>query len=152
MEKILEGLLLINNQDVYLQYGAFLTEDKQGDYSNYSALLKPPSMKDYPAIVYRERDGEELPEVLPQPRFEARDVTLYFAIVAETTQNWLERYTGFVNLLKSGWLQIRLPEIDKTYRMYYKECSSYDQLTFLEKDGLYAARFKVKLREPVPSV
>ena len=64
MEKILEGLLLINNQDVYLQYGAFLTEDKQGDYSNYSALLKPPSMKDYPAVVYRERDGEELPEVL----------------------------------------------------------------------------------------
>ena len=81
MEKILEGLLLINNQDVYLQYGAFLTEDKQGDYSNYSALLKPPSMKDYPAVVYRERDGEELPEVLPQPRFEARDVPLYFAIV-----------------------------------------------------------------------
>ena len=116
MEKILEGLLLVNNQDVYLQYGAFLTEDKQGDYSNYSALLKPPSMKDYPAVVYRERDGEELPEVLPQPRFEARDVTLYFAIVAETTQKWLERYTGFVNLLKSGWLQIRLPEIDKTYR------------------------------------
>ena len=34
MEKILEGLLLVNNQDVYLQYGAFLTEDKQGDYSN----------------------------------------------------------------------------------------------------------------------
>lgn len=152
MEKILNGLLFINDKDVFKEHGAFLTEDKQGDYSNYSALLKPPSMKEYTAVAFREQDGEKLPDELPQPRFEARDVTLYFAIVADTSAEWVNRYAGFVNLLKSGWLRIRLPEIDKTYRMYYKECSSYDQLTYLEDEAVYASRFKVKLREPVPTV
>ena len=38
--EILKGLLYINNVDVYETYGAFLTEEKQGDTSNYDALMK----------------------------------------------------------------------------------------------------------------
>ncbi|MDH8702366.1 hypothetical protein M2138_001728 [Dysgonomonadaceae bacterium PH5-43] len=146
--EILEGLLFINDTDVYLQYGAFLTEDSPGSFSNYSELLKPAKMKPYTAVDFREEDGEKLPDVLPDPAYEPRDVTLYFAILANTAAVFLSRYSAFLGLLKSGWLNIRLPELNKTYRMYYRESSAYDQLTPI--DGKVAAKFKVIFREPVP--
>ena len=34
---ILKGLLLINGVDVFVDYGAFLAEEKAGDTKNYSA-------------------------------------------------------------------------------------------------------------------
>ena len=146
--EVLNGLLYINGVDVYDKYGAFLTEDAAGKNSNYSELLTPPKTKPYIAVNFREEDGEKLPDVLPNPAFEARDVTLYFAIVADAPVIFINRYYAFINFLKSGWLEIRLPELDKTYKMYYLECSGYEQLTPI--DGQVVARFKVKFREPVP--
>lgn len=152
MANILEGLVFINEVDIYTVYSAFLVEDKQGAHTNYNELLKPPAMKAYTAASFREQDGENLPDVLPAPRFEARDVTLYFAIISTTKADWIGKYTSFVTLLKSGWLNIRLPELGKTYKMYYKDCSSYEQLTYLTDEAVYASRFKVKFREPKPGV
>ncbi len=150
--KVLKGLLFINEKDVFLEYGVFLHEDKAGAHTNYNELLKPPSMKDYVAVAFRERDGEELPEKLPMPRVEPRDVTLQFTLLADTKAEFMNRYTTFLALLQSGWLQIRLPELGKTYRMYYKDCTGYEQLTYLEDESVYAAQFKVKFREPQPAV
>ncbi|WP_042373044.1 hypothetical protein [Bacteroides neonati] len=152
MEQVLEGLLLINGQDVYTTYGAYLTELKAGDHANYNELLKPPAMKPYTAVAYREQDGEALPDVLPIPRFEARDITLHFAITAETKTDWFAKYTAFITLLKSGWLNIEVPELNKTYKMYYKDCTNYEQLTYLKEEAVYASRFKLKLREPKPGI
>jgi len=146
--QVQKGLLFINGVDVYDRYGAFLTEDDWGKHSNYSELLMPPKTKPYISVNFREDTGEKLPDVLPCPAFEARDVTLYFAILADTPAIFIDRYYTFVTLLKSGWLDVRLPELNRTYKMYYQECSAYDQLTPV--DGQVAARFKVKLREPVP--
>ena len=146
--EILRGLLFINGLDVWDEYGAFLTEDAAGQNSNYKELLMPPKTKQYIAVNFREDDGEKLPDVLPDPAFEPRNVTLYFAIMAGNRSSFISQYLAFVNLLKSGWLEINLPELDKTYKMYYQECSGYDQLTPIE--GQVVARFKVKLREPVP--
>ena len=61
---ILKGLLLINGVDVFVDYGAFLAEEKAGDTKNYSALLKPPSAKPHTAVSFREKDGEKLPDAL----------------------------------------------------------------------------------------
>ncbi|KAA6351221.1 hypothetical protein EZS27_001367 [termite gut metagenome] len=145
---VLTGLLYINTQDVYAMYGAFLCEDKKGEHANYSALLKPPAMKPYVAVDFREEDGEKLPQTLT-PAFEAREVSLQFAIQAPSKAIFLQRYMGFVQLLKSGWLQIYLPELNKTYRMYYVSCTGYTQLTALDA-GIVAGRFGVKFREPIP--
>mgnify|MGYP005973247871 CR=1 FL=1 len=147
---ILEGLLFINDNDVYKTYGAFLTEDKAGDNTNYSALLTPPKMKDYTVVSFREQDGEKLPDKLT-PAFEARDVTLQFAIVGNGQAGFIHNYQAFLTLLKSGWLNIRLPQLGKTYRMYYKESTSYDQLTPLDEVAV-AGKIKVKFREPVPTI
>lgn len=150
MANILEGLVYINEVDIYKTYSAYLVEDKQGAHTNYNELLKPPAMKAYTAVSFREQDGENLPDILPAPCYEARDVTLYFAIVSTTKSDWIAKYTSFVAFLKSGWLNIRLPELDKTYKVYYKSCSNYEQLTYLTDEAVYASRFKVKLREPKP--
>lgn len=152
MGTILKGLLYINDKDVYEEYGAFLTEEREGEFSNYEELLKPPAMKAYTAVAFREEDGEELPDVLPSPRFEARDVTLYFALVASTPTEWLQKYALFVAFLKAGWLNINVRELGKTYKMYYKQCSQYTQVTPLENGKEVAAKLKVLLREPKPVV
>jgi len=145
---ILKGLLYINGIDVYDSFGAYLTEDAPDKFTNYSELLSPPRTKPYIAVDFREDDGEKLPDQLPAPAFEARDVTLYFAITADTPIAFMNQYSAFVNFLKAGWLNIRLPELNKDFKMYYRECGGYEQLTPV--DGYVAARFKVKLREPVP--
>lgn len=152
MDTILKGLLYINDEDVYEKYGAFLTEEREGEFSNYEELLKPPAMKAYTAVAFREEDGEELPDVLPSPRFEARDVTLYFALVAPTRAEWLQKYAFFVAFLKTGWLNINVKELGKTYKMYYKQCSQYTQVTPLENGKVVAGKLKVVLREPKPVV
>ena len=160
--KVLNNLLKINGQCVYQNYGAFLVEERQGDLSNYEELLKPPAMKPYTSVSFREEDGEKLPERLPSPCFEARDVTLYFALVAENKQSWMSNYDKFVRMLKSGekangekgggWLRIEVAELGKTYKMYYKQCSQYSQITPLEDGKTVAAKLKVVLREPNPAV
>jgi len=146
--EVVKGLLYINGVDVYDKYGAFLTEDAIDKHDNYSALLASPKMKPYIAVDFREDDGEKLPDVLLYPAFGARDVSLYFAIMADTPLSFMNKYNDFVAMLKSGWLNIRVPELNKNYKMYYQECTGYEQLTPV--DGQVAAKFKVKLREPVP--
>lgn len=148
--QILEGLLFINNVDVYVEYGAFLTEERADAHTNYDALQLPPEMKEYVAVNFREEDGEKLPDDLSVQRFKPRDVTLFFAIEAPGTTEWKLKYANFIRFLSSGWLNIRLPELDKTYKMYLKGFSNYEQLTPINH-GPVVCRFKVKLREPQPN-
>ena len=142
--------MYINDRDAYTTYGAFLSADRRGELKNYSALLKPPAMKPYIAVAFREEDGEKLPEELT-PSFEARDIDLQFTIVASGSAEFLQRYSSFVAMLRSGWLDIRLPDLGRVFRVYYKNCSEFGQLTPLE-GGAVAGKFKVKFREPKPGI
>ena len=147
---ILEGLLYLNEKDAYKTYGAFLCEEKAGDNTNYSALLKPAAMKPYTVVAFREEDGEKLPDNLT-PAFEARDVELQFAIYGTSKADFVAKYTGFVTMLRSGWINMYLPELSKTYRFHYLNCAEYSQLTPLDESTV-AGKFKVKLREPKPTI
>ena len=95
---------------------------------------------------------EKLPDAL-LPAWEARDVTLQFAIIAADRAQFLSRYSSFLKFLKAGnkgWLTINPPELGRSYRMYYKDCTDYTQLT--DFGGEVIAKFSVKFREPVPSL
>jgi hypothetical protein len=152
MNSSLTGLLYINDTDVYVAYGAFLSTDRAGEFRNLSALLKPPTMKPYTAVAFREEDGERLPEVLPSPAFEPRDVDLQFAIVATSAAEFMAKYTAFVGMLKVGWINLRVAELpNKTFRLYYKSSTDFGQLTRLG-GGTVAGKFKVKFREPQPTI
>lgn len=147
---ILKGLLYINDEDAYEEYGVFLSEEKPGDAKNYSALMKPSKAKSHTPVDFREQDGEKYPVRLV-PALEARNVELQFTLEAADKDTFFIRYGRFVSTLKNGaegWLSFYLPEINRTYRFFYLECSSWNQLTTFE--GKVYASFKVKFREPNP--
>jgi hypothetical protein len=152
MMEALNGLLFINNQDVYVNYGAYLAEEKQGDHKNYDSLMKPSKTKATTAVDFREENGEKYPDTLLVTS-EARDITLRFAVIATGKTAFLQQYQDFIGLLKNGnngWLNIRFPELDITFRVFYKESSGYEQLTFFD-DGDVGAIITVKFREPQPT-
>lgn len=148
--KILEGLLTINGVDIYKEYNAFLAEDSAGSHTNYDELLKVPAMKTYTTVSFREENGERLPDTLPEPHYEARDVTLQFGILTETKAEWYQKYVAFLSFLKSGWLVFALPELKVNYRMYFKSSMTHQMVSpFKNGDKVYG-KFKLKFREPNP--
>jgi hypothetical protein len=148
---VLQGLLYVNNVDVYVQYGAFLSEKVRDGHENYDALFKPAKTKEQVAINVREQNGEMLPATL-NVRFEARDVTLYFGIEAANRAQFLTRRAAFKEFLRagnSGWLNFVLTEINHTFQFYLKDFGGWEQLRF--ENNFSFARFPVIFREPNPT-
>lgn len=135
------------------EFGAFLTEEKKGGRENLTAIMSPSKVKTHVAVNIREENGSKYSSVL-DVKNEERDVTLHFALFAESRSEWLQKYRDFITFLKegeNGWLSMRLPELSLTMRLFYVDCPGYKPLTYLWKEGVHASRFKVKFREPVPS-
>ena len=147
----LTGLLTINGKDAWTEYSAFLCEDKPEDNSNFNELLRPLKAKPYTSVDFRERDGEELPDELPAARYEARDVTLYFAVYAATQAEYNTCRDTFQEAICSGWQNVKLKGLPRTYRFYYKEASE-TKLVEDKTDGRVVGCWKVKFREPKPGV
>lgn len=147
--KDLTGYMTINGQDAWTEYSAFLCEDKPDDLFNFSELLKPLEMKEYTVVEYRERDGEELPNVLPSPCYKARDITLYIAIYAATLPEYNNLRNAFMEAIRAGWISLKIKELPATYHMYYT--GSTDAKIITDRvDGRTVGRWKVKFREPKP--
>lgn len=147
--KVQEGLLLINGVDM-AAYGVFLCETSPGDHTNYDALMKPSKTKAPVSVSYPERNGEELPDELGEIKHEARDIPLKLAIVGDSRQQWFSRYNALMELLKSGWLDMNVPELGRTYKVYMKECSNYSHLTSLADTGQQISCINITFREPKP--
>lgn len=151
MNDMLEGLMTINGDDIYTLYGAFLAETREDRTENFDALLLPPPLKAQPAVALQDEIGERLPEELTQV-FEARDVTLQFAIEAPSGEEFLRRYLAFIRFLadgKAGWLQLRIKDLEQTLEVYLLSFTEYSQIVPFGT-GKVAATFKVKFREPKP--
>lgn len=149
----LNGKLIINGRDLWTDFSAFLAEEAAGRQDNYSALLTPAKVKPHTAVALREEEGERLSADL-MPCFEARDIELRFAIIADNASTFLQRLRGFTAFLKSGdkgWLDVQLPNLGMNLRCYYKSCNQLTQLTPIEGGGEQAAFIKVVLREPKPT-
>lgn len=154
MDAILGGKVLINGTDIWKEYGVFLVEKKRGDRNNLKAIMAPSKTKTHVAVDIREEDGEKYSSVL-DVKNQARDVRLYFALYAETREEWLSQYRRFIAMLKQGdegWLDINFPDLDLTLHVFYKESSDYEPLTYLWQAGIQASRFYVTFREPKPAI
>lgn len=150
--EILNGLLTINGVDPYEEYGAFLAY-RQGEdpMANYSSLLTPPELKEQRKVELRERNGVKLPAKLIQ-RWKEREVTLTFAILADNKAQFEERYYGFLEFLRAGndgWLEFQLTELSRTWRMYMRRVTPYEQLEGFEDK--VSALFSVVFEEPSPN-
>lgn len=152
MADILSGLLKINGIDPYNEYGAFLAwREGEDPMANYTSLLTPPELREQRKVEYREIDGVKLPANLIQS-WKEREVTLRFAIVAANKTEFEARYYGFINFLKAGdngWLDIHLAELTRTWRMYMRRVTPYEQLT--DFSGQVIAMFSVVFEEPSPN-
>lgn len=152
-KEALKNLTVINGTDIWTEFGAFLTEEKKGGRDNLTAIMTPSKVKSHVEVNIREQNGSKYSSKL-EVRNEERDVTLHFALFAESRSGWLERYRAFISFLKQGedgWLEMSFPELELTMRVFYVESPAYKPLTYLWKEGVHASRFKVKFREPVPS-
>lgn len=148
------GLVLINDIDIWTEYGVFLVEERRGDMQNLTSILTPSKAKPDTAVNIREEDGEKYSAVLI-PKNEARDVTLHFALFNKTKAGWLKKYFAFINFLKqgkNGWLDIAFPQLDLTIHVKYIDSPKFKPLTYLWKEGVHASKFKVKFREPNPII
>ena len=123
-------------------------KDRGGTYDNLSALLTPPPAKRHTTVDYRERDGEEAD--VSDVRFEARDISLRLAMITDNEQEFRTKYKGFIEILRSGLLNVRVSEIGKTYKLYYLSCPGTVMKTRLRTTGRLAAIWTVKFREPKP--
>lgn len=149
----LKNLVIINGKDIWTTFGAFLVEEKRGGRENLTAIMTPSKAKSHVAVNIREENGSQYSAVL-DVKSEERDVTLHFALVADSRSEWLRKYREFIVFLKTGnngWLSVRFPELDLTLRMFYLESSSYKPLSYLWNEGIHASRFKVKFKEPEPT-
>lgn len=149
----LKNLVVINGTDIWTEFGAFLTEEKKGGRENLTAIMTASKVKSHVAVNIREENGSKYSSRL-EVKNEERDVTLHFALFAETKSEWLRRYCEFITFLKTGedgWLNVKFTELNLTLRMFFVEPSAYKPLTYLWKEGVQASRFKVKFREPVPT-
>lgn len=148
--KNLTGNMTINGKDAWTTYFAFLFENKQEDNFSINELMKPLEMKEYTTVDFRERNGEELPDILPSPCYKARDVTLYMAVYGSTLQECNTRRTALMTALRSGWVNLKIKDLPATYKLYYKGVSDARMLTDVV-DGTTIAYWKVKFHEPKPA-
>ena len=154
MGYILSGLVLVNNTDIWIKYGAYLTEKKKGGRDNMKAILRASKVKEHIAVNIREENGRKYPTALTVVNDE-REVSLYFALVADNTADWWRKYREFIQFLKqgsNGWLDVKFPTLGITLRMFYLDCSDVEPLSDLWNEGetKKASRFKVKFKEPNP--
>lgn len=150
----LKNQVIINGSDIWVRFGAFLTEEKKGGRENLTAIMTPSKAKTHVAVNIREENGSKYSNKL-EVKNEERDVTLHFALFAESRSAWLTKYRDFITFLKQGadgWLTIQFPEINLTMRVFYVESPVFKPLTYLWKEGVHASRFKVKFREPQPTI
>lgn len=154
MGNILSGLVLVNNTDIWVKYGAYLTEKKKGGRDNMKAIIRASKVKEHIAVNIREENGRKYPTALTVVNDE-REVSLYFALVADSTTEWWQKYREFIQFLKqgfNGWLDVKFPTLGITLRMFYLDCSDVEPLSDLWNEGKTkkASRFKVKFKEPTP--
>lgn len=142
----LTGYLTINETDCWTEFSAFLCELSAAATVNKVELLKAPKMKAYTVVSFRERNGEDLPEELPVPQYEAIDRSLQFCVYDTTMDGAIAKYNALLALMKNGWLRVVAKDIC-TRKMYYQEQS---EPTWYDDARHPACVFKVKFREPKP--
>jgi len=73
--------------------------------------------------------------------------------VADSKEDFLSAYTIFLAKMRegsNGWVNLRVPELNKTFHLYYLSSEDYKQMTALS-EGKVVALITLKFSEPNPS-
>lgn len=134
-----KGQLYINGKDAFDEWGIFL------DGTALSALMTPPSAKDYISNSFRNRTGK-IVVAADKFKFDERDITISIYLSAKTESDFLTKYASFCEELSKGWLVINtIYQPNVYYRCLYVSCSQ------LSEYMRQLAKFTLKVNEPDPS-
>lgn len=139
--------------DAYDEWGVNLEDGA------LSALMSPPPMKDFIESGSRLSHGKQI--IAKTPRYDSRDLTLQFHIVASSKEDFFSKYSAFCNdVLSKGTFALKtkyqpartvtqngstvtIPAV--VYHLVYKSCSQYTQYR------QEMAKFTLKVSEPDPT-
>ena len=139
------GEITIDTLDIWTNFGAFILAE------SYNGLMQPAKRKASLSNNWPEESGLEID--LSVPKYEAKDVDVVFILSAASESSWWTRYTAFFALLKSaGERSLYLKELNKTFMVYYKEVTGWEQLTKIKNVPKVAGRFTVKFGIANPAV
>lgn len=110
----------------------------------YAALLTPAPIK---SVIQNDDPLKDGVQVLPtSPLIQnERDVTLTFLVQGSSHNDFLNKYSAFMNLLRSGIVTLYVPDLNNYYRLLYSNATQF------ENYRLNACKLSVKFREPDPT-
>lgn len=140
------GFLEIDGLDAYSTYGIVVLP------GNYGRLLRLPEVKDNGLTEnFVNEDGDD--EYLIDPKFEAINITLPFAIHATDEAQFFARYKAFRAVMLSGgeknWDFMQL-DGGTRFKLSYRSMSDYDFLTTITNTNNIGANFTLNLKNNHP--
>lgn len=122
--------LFINDKDAYLTWGVLL---QKGAYSN---IIMPANNKPYTTNEQRSTAGTQVFFDNPQPQ--ERTFQVNFVILADTEEEYLQKFNSFVNELNLGNVKMRIPTLKMEINIYV---DSYLNLSYFKSKGIFNVRF-----------
>lgn len=133
------GDIKINNADAFERYGINLEDGA------LSTLMTPPSMKEFIESKSRLQHGKKV--ITKLPKYDSREITLPFHLIAKSKEEFFEKYRLFCNeVLSNGKFELSTRyEPGVVYRLVYLNCTQFSQ--YIRE----MAVFSLKVVEPDPT-
>lgn len=107
------GDLFINEKDAYTIFGVNMGE------GFLESLLTPAPMKPFVENKSRMADGTRV--LASAPRVDERELQLTIMLAGSSKADFLSKYALFMQELQLGFINIRVPALNTTYKLIYIE-------------------------------
>lgn len=148
MSQTLSGRYYIDGMDLWTVF-SIIVEDGSSGFLQYAPKKE--------SITHDWQDSHGLDVDLSQYFFEARDIPLRCAILADGEEDFWTKYQAFIQLLmQPGTRRITVGEFgERSFNVFYRECNGWDRFTRI-KDKLVgervACKFTIIFTENEPAV
>lgn len=115
------GRYTLNTADLYDIFGVVVE-------SGSNTFLSFPGRKDSLTHDFTDRDGMDID--LQDPRFKAREFAISCALHATSNEDFWNKYNGlFTELAGSGTHVLYIADLDREFKLFYKEQRNIKKLT-----------------------
>lgn len=141
----LSGWYSIDGKDLWTVYNMFVESGSDG-------FLKYPGKKD--SITHDWMDSDGIDVDLSRIFFNARDIVLNVALIADDADRFWEVYQSFIAHMKQpGLRRIEITEFGgRSFYCYYKETNNFSRFTRLQGNTKIGCKFSIVFTETKPSV
>lgn len=134
----------MDGKDIGPTYGIFI-ESGSDDF------LRFPARK--PSITHDWQDANGLDVDLSQPFFEDKKISLRCAMVASSKEQFWRNYDAFIGeWAKPGTRDWTVVALERSFPVYYVDCSDFDRLTKWNGGPKLIARFTLNIAQMASDV